>query len=60
MKILEAALDQPNPTPELVRAVNDWLARLNHPARLRGTPTMRRQSGELERREGKLYYKGGG
>lgn len=32
--LVEAALDQPNPTPALVNALNDVLGATEHPARL--------------------------
>lgn len=32
-KLVEAALDQPNPTPELTKALNDVLTAQKHPVR---------------------------
>lgn len=32
-RLVEAALDQPNPTPALKAALNDLLTALKHPAR---------------------------
>lgn len=40
-RLCEAALDQPNPTPALTQALNEWLTLRRHPHRDRSRDPLR-------------------